>query len=88
MTLAFPNPSRSFDPTVNCVRFSGHDHAIEVSFFIELAALQKLHPGLNATESEILSVFDEKLNRIHSAAVKQYQRTTRKYVCTLTAESF
>ena len=41
MTLAFPNPSRSFDRTRNAVRFTGYDGMFEVPFFIEIGALVK-----------------------------------------------
>ena len=45
-TLSFPNFSRSFDETRNRVRFWGYDSAIEISFFVEAAAVQKLVPEL------------------------------------------
>ena len=38
MTLAFPNPSRSFDEVRNAVRFIGHDGMFEVPFFIDADA--------------------------------------------------
>ena len=41
MTLAFPNPSRSFDDARNAVRFIGHDGMFEVRFFVEAGALAK-----------------------------------------------
>ncbi len=88
MALAFPNPSRSFDPTVNCVRFSGHDSAIEVSFFVEVQALEKLYPGLIQLEPEILDAFDTQIGKIHDAAVKVYQKNNGKYVYTLSPDSF
>jgi len=88
MALAFPNPSRSFDPTVNCVRFSGHDSAIEVSFFVELEALEKLYPGLIQLEPQILDAFDTQIDRIHDAAVEVYEKNNGKYVYTLAPDSF
>ena len=88
MTLDFPNPSRSFDSTVNCVRFSGHDSAIEVSFFLELTALEKLHPEMIHLEPEILHAFDEQIDKIHAAAIKVYGKNKRKYVHTLSPDSF
>ena len=39
MSLAFPNPSRSFDEVRNAVRFIGHDGMFEVPFFVEADAL-------------------------------------------------
>jgi len=39
MTLAFPNPSRSFDEARNAVLFFGHDGVFEIRFFAEAGAL-------------------------------------------------
>ena len=39
MTLAFPNPSRSFDEARNAVLFFGHDGVFEIRFFVEAGAL-------------------------------------------------
>jgi hypothetical protein len=39
MSLAFPNPSRSYDEARRGVRFSGHDGMFEISFFVEAAVL-------------------------------------------------
>ncbi len=88
MALAFPNPSRSFDPTVNCVRFSGHDSAIEVAFFMEVNALVTICPELVQQESAILEAFDTKIDTIHKAATKVYRQHKRKYVCTLSSDDF
>ena len=88
MTLGFPNPSRSFDATVNCVRFCGHDSAIEVSFFIEVDALAKLQPKLVQQEANILDAFDDEIGKIHAAASKMYGKSSRKYVFTLSADNF
>lgn len=88
MTLAFPNPSRNFDASVKCVRFSGHDTAIEVSFFLELTALTKIHTGALELEADILRAFDAKLDTIHKAATKAYKENKGKYVCTLSTGDF
>ncbi len=88
MALNFPNPSRSFDQTVHCVRFSGYDSAIEVSFFVEVDALLKLHPKMVQVEAEILDVFDTNIKQIHKAATRLYDKGQRTYVCTLTPENF
>ncbi len=88
MSLTFPNPMRSFDPTVQCVRFSGHDKAIEVSFFVELDALVKLNPDLVREETEILNEFDAQITKIHKAGAKAYAQNKGKYVFTLTLDSF
>ena len=88
MTLAFPNPSRNYDASVHCVRFCGHDSAIEVSFFLELEALTKIHPQAIALEAEILSAFDTQIDSIQKAAIKVYRQNKRKYVFTLSADNF
>lgn len=88
MALAFPNPTRSFDPTVNCVRFSGHDSAIEVSFFVEVDALVKIDPELIQLESEILHAFDTHIEKIQKAATTVYRKNKGKYVCTVSSNSF
>jgi hypothetical protein len=41
LTLAFPNPSRSFDEVRNAVRFIGHDGMFQIRFFVEAGALTK-----------------------------------------------
>ena len=48
MKLVFPNPCRSFDESENRVRFWGYDRSIEVSFFVEAAALKRLCPGVGS----------------------------------------
>lgn len=77
MTLNFPNESRSFDATRNRVRFWGYDGAIEISFFVEADALQKLgQPGLESSgvEAAILRVFDAARTRIYEVADQVYSR--------------
>ncbi|MDA1076252.1 MAG: DUF1488 family protein [Proteobacteria bacterium] len=88
MAIAFQNPTRSFDPTVNCVRFSGHDSTIEVSFFVETEALQKLCPGMGMAEGEILKAFDNKLKQIHKVATRVYGSGKKSFVHTLTSDDF
>ena len=74
LTLNFPNLSRSFDATRQRVRFWGYDRAIEILFFVEAAALQKLDPDMNGTEDGILRTFDAALERIHAVADKAFVR--------------
>ncbi len=88
MAIAFHNPTRTYDATVNCVRFSGHDSAIEVSFFVEIAALEKIHPEAIQLESEILDAFDAQIEKIHKAANKAYKQNKGNYVCTLSSDNF
>jgi predicted component of viral defense system (DUF524 family) len=86
MSITFENPNRRFDESINCMRFSGYDGAIEVSFFLKVEALVKLCPQLNETEAEILQAFDLRLQKIHKAASKVYGQNRKTYVCTITSE--
>lgn len=74
MKLHFPNPSRSFDPENSYVLFWGYDKALEVSFFLEVAALKQLYPELTYAESEFLKAFDTARDRIYTVADKIYRR--------------
>ena len=92
MTLNFPNQSRSFDAKGNRVRFWGYDSAMEISFFIEAAAIRKLKPQSDKApeiESEILQVFDLARDRIYTVAEKVHARAHKgSYAHTLTAADF
>jgi len=90
MTLAFPNPSRSFDEVRNAVRFTGHDGMFEVRFFVEAGALQHsdaaLH-GSGASEKKYLAAFDALRTSIQNVARKAYSHRRRdSYI--LTAADF
>ncbi|NLS07171.1 DUF1488 domain-containing protein [Rhizobium sp. P32RR-XVIII] len=90
MTLAFPNPSRSFDAVRNAVRFIGHDGMFEVLFFVEIDALAKSDTELHrtrASESRCLLAFDSLRNSIHEVARKVYSHR-RGTSYTLTAADF
>lgn len=90
MTLAFPNPSRSFDEARNAVRFTGHDGMFEVRFFVETGALVRSEATLSPTgmpEARYLSVFDEFRASILDVALKAYSRD-RRASYTLTASDF
>ena len=89
LTMNFPNPCRSFDAKGNRVRFWGYDSAIEISFFVEVAALQKLSPKMNLAEVGILKAFDAALERIHEVADKAYKHGRKGvYDYSLVAEDF
>jgi len=89
MTLAFPNPSRSFDATRNRVRFWGYDSAIEIAFFVEADALKKLCPEVSNVEAGFLKAFDAARKRIHEVADKVYARgSIGSYAYSLAAEDF
>lgn len=74
MKLHFPNPSRSFDESHNQILFWGYDRTIEISFFLETAALKRLCPKMINAESEILKAFDNARERIYEVADKVYRR--------------
>ena len=91
MQLSFPNPSRSFDDGGSRVRFWGYDRSIEVSFYVEGAALKSLCPHVEAAETGLLQAFDEARSRIHEVADKVYVRGGRgkgAYTYVLTAADF
>lgn len=86
MTLAFPNPSRSFDEARKAIRFIGHDGMFEVPFFVEVGALVK--PDKPApTEAESLTAFDAEVGSIHDVAREAYANG-RRTSYTLTAVDF
>jgi hypothetical protein len=69
MTLAFPNPSRSFDETRNAVLFFGYDGMFEIRFFVDAAVLgNRLSPVTKMSEAQYLSAFDTMLPTIHDVA--------------------
>lgn len=74
MTLNFPNGSRSYDERRRLIRFWGHDSALEISFFVEVAALYKLSPPTQDLEAGFLEAFDAARDRIHAAARRVYSR--------------
>ena len=72
MKLNFPNPSRNYDVTRDCVRFSGYTNITEVEFFVEAEALKKLSPTMDSAEFGYLQSFDAARERIYAVAVKAY----------------
>jgi hypothetical protein len=72
--LNFPNASRSYDATRRCIRFWGHDGAIEVSFFMDASALMGIAHGAPRGESSLLESFDRNRERILLTARKVYDR--------------
>jgi uncharacterized protein DUF1488 len=77
MSIAFPNPSRSFDETRDAVRFWGYDSAIECSFFVTRGALQRLVSSLPPKNFDLLAAFDANRERICKAAASIYTRGRR-----------
>lgn len=77
MTLAFPNTSRSYDEGAARVRFWGHDGMTEVTFLLDVAALDDLGPRLPHTESNVLKAFDTWRDRIQRVARQVYSKQRR-----------
>ena len=76
--VAFPNQSRSYDPTLRAVRFWGYDRSMENSFLITSDALRRMEPNLQADEASALRVFDHNREIIFRAAAKVYARGRRR----------
>ncbi|MDG4903504.1 MULTISPECIES: DUF1488 domain-containing protein [unclassified Mesorhizobium] len=90
MTLAFPNPSRSFDETRIAVRFMGHDGMFQIRFFIEAGVLTKSHIAkgeAGALEAKCLSAFDALRTSIYDVAREAYSHDRRDSY-TLTVADF
>jgi hypothetical protein len=91
MKLHFPNPSRSFDPVSSRILFWGYDSIIEVSFYLQTAALKGLYPEMSNAEPEFLKAFDTARERIYEVADEIYRRGgggKGTYAYVLTAEDF
>jgi hypothetical protein len=87
MSIEFPNPSRTYDATRHCVRFSGYDGAIEKSFFVEEEALWRLGGNNQNGLVTLLDTFDRYRDRICKVARRAYEsRRERSY--TLKAADF
>lgn len=91
MKLHFPNPSRSFDEKNSRILFWGYDRTIEVSFSLEVAALKRIYPKMNSTETELLKAFDTAREKICKVADKVYEQGgggKGTYAYTLTVGDF
>ncbi|MBI2720239.1 MAG: DUF1488 domain-containing protein [Rhizobiales bacterium] len=87
MTIEFPNPSRRYDATRHCVRFSGYDGALERPFFVEEDVIRRLAGSALAGESGLLEAFDRHRDRICKVAEMVYGRR-REGSYTLTHTDF
>lgn len=87
MTIEFPNPSRRYDATRHCVRFSGYDGALEKAFFVEEDALRGLDTLAPKSEAALLVTFDRYRERICKVAARAYGRR-HEGSYTLTAADF
>jgi len=91
MKLHFPNPSRSFDESHNRVLFWGYDSTMEISFFLDIAALKRLYPAMTNAEPEFLKAFDTARDKIYEVADKVYRQGgggKGTYAYVLAAEDF
>ena len=89
MMISFSNPSRSFDATKNRVEFWGYDNVMEISFFVEAAALKKLCPEMIDVEDGFLKAFDVARKRIYEVAEKVHARGRKGvWAHVLAAEDF
>ena len=89
MTLALPNPSRSFDEARNAVLFFGHDGLFEIRF-VEAGALAisgTALPMSGMSEAKCLSAFDAVRTSILEVAREAYSHGRRNYY-TLTVADF
>jgi hypothetical protein len=77
MALAFPNTSRSYDEGARRVRFWGHDGMTEVTFLLDVAALDGLGARPPHTESDVLKAFDTSRDRIQRVARQVYTKQRR-----------
>jgi hypothetical protein len=77
MTISFPNRSRSYDATRQAVRFWGYDRSMESSFFVTVAALDRIQPNLRRDAVDLLRAFDINRERIYAMAAKVYARGRR-----------
>lgn len=87
MTLAFPNPSRSYDSVQKRVRFVGHDGMAEIPFQVDADALSKHRPDPGAGEASSLAAFDADRSAIYDVAREAYSHG-RKRVYVLTSADF
>ena len=76
--VAFPNQSRSYDPTLRAVRFWGYDRSMENSYLVTSDALRRMEPDLQADEASVLRVFDRNRELIFRTAAKVYARGRRR----------
>ncbi len=74
MALQFPNASRIYDATRQCVTFWGHDTMFEVAFHLDNSVLQGFSPHAPKDEEASLRVFDVNRGKIEKAASGVYSR--------------
>jgi hypothetical protein len=89
LKLTFPNPCRNYDAATNRVQFWGYDRTLEITFYVEAAALRRLCPDMVDAEAGLLKAFDSARDRIHAAAETAYIRgPERSFAHILAADEF
>jgi len=88
VAINFPNPARSYEPARNCVRFWGHDRAMEVVFFLDEDAIFKIAPQTVRGEPGILKAFDLARDRIQAVAARVYAASRGRHSFPLVAADF
>jgi hypothetical protein len=79
MTLQFPNASRIYDRTRQCVSFWGHDSTFEIAFHVDDGLLQRISPHQHQDEAASLHVFDLNRAQIERAAQTVYSRRHQSF---------
>ena len=74
MSLHFPNAIRSYNGTHHDITFWGHDTALEITFVLDLAALQFMRGDEITDEQELIHTFDQNVNLIHATAKRVYEK--------------
>jgi Protein of unknown function (DUF1488) len=77
MTLAFPNPSRSFDEARNGVVFFGHDGVFEIRFFVEAGAL-----AISATALPVVAMSEMKCLPSSTPCARPFWRSRERRILT------
>ncbi|SHF92248.1 Protein of unknown function [Kaistia soli DSM 19436] len=72
MSLNFPNQSRSYNASHDCVCFWGHESQFEVAFQIGSDALKRLNSTVPDDEEALLRVFDGNRVQIQKVAARAH----------------
>ena len=74
VSLNFPNAIRSYNVSNRDITFWGHDSAIEITFVIELFALQMVRGDMSTDEQALCQTFDQNIKLIHAIAKRVYDK--------------
>jgi len=87
VSLHFPNAIRSYNGAHHDITFWWHDTALEITFVIELAALQFMRGDKSTVEQELTHIFDQNVSLIHAAAKRIYEKKKGGFI-RLSADDF